>query len=81
MKNQQEIITQINQLLEKNIRPRIQMDGGDISLQKFEDGVVYVQLHGACVGCPISQMTLKMGVESLLKEHIKEVVRVEKIIE
>ncbi len=81
MTNQQEIIAQINQLLEKDIRPRIQMDGGDISLQKFENGVVYVQLHGACVGCPISQMTLKMGVEALLKQHIKEVVRVEQVIE
>lgn len=68
----QELHRQIEQVFEQ-IRPNIQMDGGDIEFVKFEDGVVYVRLHGACIGCPASSYTLKLGVEEALKEHIAEV--------
>ncbi len=58
------------------IRPNIQMDGGDIELVKFEDGIVYIKLLGACVGCPMSVYTLKMGVEEALKAELPEVLEV-----
>lgn len=62
------------------LRPMIQGDGGDIQLVKYEDNIVYVKLLGACVHCPISQITLKLGVEEALKQELpklKEVVAVE----
>jgi len=55
------------------IRPMLQADGGDVELVDVEDGVVKVRLQGACVGCPMSQMTLKNGIERLLKNEIPEV--------
>ncbi len=55
------------------IRPMLQADGGDVELVGIEEGVVKVRLKGACAGCPISQMTLKQGIERLLKEQIPEV--------
>ena len=59
------------------IRPALQSDGGDIELVDVdEQGVVKVRLHGACVGCPSTQMTLKMGVERNLKAHVDEVTEV-----
>ena len=58
------------------IRPNIQMDGGDIELVKFEDGIVYVKLLGACIECPASMYTLKMGIEERLKEHMSDVTEV-----
>lgn len=62
------------------IRPALQADGGDVSLVDVTDeGVVQVQLEGACRGCPMSQMTLANGVERVLKEQIPEVVRVEAV--
>ncbi len=61
------------------IRPALQADGGDIELVDVEDGVVKVRLKGACAGCPMSQMTLSMGVERALKEQIPEVERVESV--
>ena len=62
------------------IRPALQADGGDVSLVDVTDeGVVQVQLQGACRGCPMSQMTLANGVERVLKEQIPEVVRVEAV--
>lgn len=66
----------VEEILEK-IRPSLQADGGDIELIDIEDGVVKVKLTGACHGCPMSQMTLKNGVERILKEHIPEVKEVE----
>jgi len=59
------------------LKPQLQADGGDIELLGVENGVVKVRLKGACVGCPMSSMTLKMGVEQHLKKKIPEVVRVE----
>ena len=59
------------------IRPMLQADGGDVEFVDVEDGVVKVRLQGACAGCPMSQMTLKNGIEKLLKEEIPEVKSVE----
>jgi Fe-S cluster biogenesis protein NfuA len=61
------------------IRPQLQADGGDIELIGVEDGVVKVKLKGACAGCPMSQMTLKMGVERYLKTKIPGVKSVEAV--
>ena len=62
------------------IRPAVQADGGDVELVGIgPDGTVRIRLHGACVGCPSSTITLQMGIERNLKEHIQEVKRVEAI--
>jgi len=63
----------------EEIRPALQADGGDVELVGVEDGVVKVRLRGACAGCPMSQMTLKMGIEKKLKYEIPEVERVESV--
>ncbi len=63
------------------IRPALQMDGGDCQLVDVtEDGIVKLRLTGACAGCPMSQMTLKMGIEQTLKEKIPEVQSVEAVV-
>lgn len=67
---------QVKQVLDK-IRPSLQADGGDVELIDVEDGIVKVRLKGACAGCPMSQMTLKNGIERLLKKEIPEVKSVE----
>ena len=69
----------VEQALQK-IRPMLQADGGDVELIDVKDGVVTVRLQGACAGCPMSQMTLKNGIERLLKESVPEVVSVENAI-
>lgn len=61
------------------IRPMLQADGGDVEFVSFEDGVVKVRLKGACAGCPMSQMTIKNGIEQLLKKDIPEVESVERV--
>lgn len=63
----------------ESIRPSLQMDGGDIELVGVEDGIVKVRLVGACAGCPMSMMTLQMGVERAIKREVPEVVRVEAV--
>lgn len=62
----------IKQVLEK-IRPSLQADGGDVEFVSYEDGMVKVRLQGACAGCPMSQMTLRNGIERILKQEIPEV--------
>ena len=62
----------VEEVLNK-IRPSLQADGGNVELVDVEDGIVKVKLVGACAGCPMSQMTLKMGIEKLLKKEIPEV--------
>ena len=57
----------------KEIRPSLQADGGDVELVDVNDGTVQVRLVGACAGCPMSTMTLKMGIEQILKREIPEV--------
>ena len=72
-RNQESLKQRVAAVVE-TIRPMIQADGGDLELVDVtEDGVVQVRLHGACVGCPGAQMTLKMGVERNLKEKVPEV--------
>ena len=69
----------VESALEK-IRPSLQADGGDVQLVGVDDdGVVKVMLKGACAGCPMSQMTLKMGIEKILKQNIPEVTSVESV--
>jgi len=65
------------QVVIDKIRPMLQADGGDVELVGVEDGIVKVRLKGACAGCPMSQMTLKNGIERLLKQEIPEVKSVE----
>ena len=66
-------------ILEKKIRPAVARDGGDIKFQEFKDGKVLVELQGSCSGCPSSTLTLKRGVQNLLKHYIPEVKEVEAI--
>ncbi|OGL38945.1 MAG: hypothetical protein A2149_07070 [Candidatus Schekmanbacteria bacterium RBG_16_38_11] len=66
------MLEKVKAVIEK-IRPRLQMDGGDIELIDVEDGKVKVKLKGACAGCPGAQMTLKMGVERIIKEEVPDV--------
>ncbi|TMJ74464.1 MAG: NifU family protein [Alphaproteobacteria bacterium] len=68
-----EIVTQIKELLETRVRPAVAMDGGDIIFQDFEDGVVYLHMQGSCSGCPSSTATLKAGIENMLRHYIPEV--------
>ena len=74
-----EIEKNIIKILNDKIRPAVSKDGGDIKFQSFKDGVVKVQLRGSCSGCPSSTLTLKQGVQNLLKHYIKEVKEVEAI--
>ncbi|MEL6977809.1 MAG: NifU family protein [Pseudomonadota bacterium] len=71
-----EIVTQIKELLDTRVRPAVAQDGGDITFHGFEQGVVYLTMRGACAGCPSSTMTLKMGIENLLRHYIPEVTEV-----
>jgi len=68
-----EIVTQIKELLETRVRPAVAMDGGDILFHDFEDGVVYLHMQGSCSGCPSSTATLKAGIENMLRHYIPEV--------
>ena len=61
----------------QKVRPMLQADGGDVELVDVQDGIVTVRLQGACGGCPMSQMTLKNGIERILKQEVREVVSVE----
>ena len=63
----------------QKVRPMLQADGGDVELVDVQDGIVTVRLQGACGGCPMSQMTLKNGIERILKEEVPEVVSVESV--
>ena len=76
-----DVESKIKDLLEKYVKPAIQMDGGHIEFRSFEDGVVKLALQGSCSGCPSSTLTLKSGIEGLLKRMVPEVVAVESIAE
>lgn len=70
---------QVQAALDK-VRPALQRDGGDVELiDVTDDGVVKVKLQGACGGCPMSQMTLKMGIEKVVKQHVPEIKSVEAV--
>jgi Fe-S cluster biogenesis protein NfuA len=71
------IIVKIKELLDTRVRPSVAQDGGDITFDRFEDGVVYLHMKGSCAGCPSSTATLKNGVENMLKYYIPEIQRVE----
>ena len=75
------IIFQIKELLDTRVRPAVAQDGGDITFHGFENGIVFLHMQGACAGCPSSTMTLKMGIENLLKHYIPEVEEVRPIPE
>ncbi|MFC6637126.1 NifU family protein [Sulfitobacter sp. JBTF-M27] len=71
-----EIVGQIKELLDSRVRPAVAQDGGDITFHGFDRGVVYLHMQGACAGCPSSTLTLKMGIENLLRHYIPEVTEV-----
>lgn len=71
-----EIVVQIKELLDTRVRPAVAQDGGDITFHGFDRGVVYLHMKGACAGCPSSTLTLKMGIENLLRHYIPEVTEV-----
>ncbi len=70
------IVTQIKELLDTRVRPAVAQDGGDITFHGFDRGVVYLHMKGSCAGCPSSTLTLKMGIENLLRHYIPEVTEV-----
>ncbi len=78
---EQAIVDRIKQLIEEQVRPAVAMDGGDIVFSDYIEGVVYLEMQGACQGCPVSSVTLKNGVENLLKYYIPEVKEVVSISE
>ena len=71
-----DIVNQIKELLDTRGRPAVAQDGGDITFHGFDRGIVYLHMQGACAGCPSSTLTLKMGIENLLRHYIPEVVEV-----
>ena len=77
--NDDETVKKIIDVLDTKIRPAVARDGGDIKFKSFVDGVVKVELQGSCSGCPSSLMTLKQGVQNLLKHYVKEVNSVEAV--
>ena len=74
-----EIVNTVKELLETRVRPAVAQDGGDIVFRKYEDGVVYLHMRGACAGCPSSTATLRHGIENLLKHFIPEIQEVRPI--
>jgi len=74
----QNIKEQVEKAIEE-VRPNLQADGGDIELVDVENGIAKVKLKGACAGCPMSTMTVKMGVESFLRKKVPQIVRVEAV--
>lgn len=71
-----EIVARIRTILERDVRPYVEQDGGEIRFAGYHDGIVEVVLQGACAGCPSSSVTLKMGIEARLKDEIPEVIAV-----
>jgi len=74
-----DIIEQIKELLETRVRPAVAQDGGDIAYKGYRDGRLYLTMHGACSGCPSSTITLKRGIESLIRHYVPEVESVEAV--
>ena len=68
-----DVVKQIKELLDTRVRPAVAMDGGDIIYDSYDEGIVYLQMQGACSGCPSSTATLKMGIENMLKHYVPEV--------
>jgi Fe-S cluster biogenesis protein NfuA len=74
-----EIVAQIIELLDTRVRPAVAQDGGDIVFRSYADGVVYLHMQGACAGCPSSTMTLKNGIENMLRHYIPEIEEVRQV--
>jgi Fe-S cluster biogenesis protein NfuA len=74
-----DIIEQIKELIETRVRPAVAQDGGDIVYKGYRDGRLYLSMHGACSGCPSSSVTLKRGIEGLIRHYVPEVESVEAI--
>ena len=68
-----EVVVQIRELIDTQVRPAVAQDGGDIVYKGFEDGIVYLHMQGACAGCPSSTATLKHGIENMLRYYVPEV--------
>lgn len=77
--NESDIVKQIRELIDTRVRPAVAQDGGDIIFRGFADGIVSLELHGACSGCPSSTATLKGGIENMLKHYVPEVIAVEAV--
>jgi Fe-S cluster biogenesis protein NfuA len=75
-----ELVKQIRELIDTRVRPAVAQDGGDIIFRGFERGVVYLHMRGACSGCPSSAITLKNGIENLLRYYVPEVVEVRQVV-
>ena len=75
--NDSETVKKIKEILDEYIKPAVEQDGGAIAFQSYQDGVVKVQLQGSCSGCPSSTITLKAGIENLLKRALPEIQSVE----
>ena len=75
----EEIVETIKELIETRVRPAVAQDGGDIIFRGFRDGIVYLHMQGSCAGCPSSVITLKNGIENLMRHFVPEVEAVEQI--
>jgi Fe-S cluster biogenesis protein NfuA len=74
-----DIIDQIKELIDTRVRPAVAQDGGDIIYKGYRDGRLFLSMHGACSGCPSSTITLKRGIESLIRHYVPEVESVEAV--
>ena len=76
-----QISKDIKKIIDEKVRPAVMQDGGNVIFKKFEDGVVYLKLQGACSGCPSAEITLKDGIENMLQYYFSEVQKVEQVYE
>ena len=74
------VVNMINSILSSKIRPAIMQDGGDVKFIKYESGTAYLSLKGSCAGCPSATVTLKNGIENMLKHHVPEIKNVEQVV-
>lgn len=74
------VTAKIRELIETRVRPMVAQDGGDIVFDRFEKGIVYLTMRGACAGCPSSTMTLKSGIENMLRHYVPEVLEVRQAV-
>jgi Fe-S cluster biogenesis protein NfuA len=77
--DESDLVKQIRELIDTRVRPAVAQDGGDIIFRGFKDGIVQLELHGACSGCPSSTATLQGGIENMLKHYVPEVIAVEAV--
>ncbi len=79
--NDDDIVKTIKELLDTRVRPAVAQDGGDIIYRDFKEGILYLEMHGSCSGCPSSTATLKQGIENMMKHYVPEVLQVEAVAE